>query len=92
VSRAKPGDPSFPRRKPRLKRGPGRPGIAYIPNREPEPEPEYGEPLYGVFSNGRRVYLPPKDRPGLPFEQAERLAAVLPGGYIVQVAGPEEAA
>ena len=92
MARSKPGDPSFPRRKPRLKRGAGRPGIAYIPKREPETIPEPDEPLFGVFRNGRPVYLPPKDRLGVDLAEATRLSAALPGSYVKQVAGPEDAA
>lgn len=85
MARSKPGQPSFPRRKPRLKRGAGKPGIAYIPHQEPEPAPKSEEPLFAVFADGHRVYLPPSNRPGVPFDEAERLASVLPGGVVVPV-------
>ena len=43
----------------------------------PIPAPDYGpDPLYAVFRNGRRVYLP-ADRPGVPFEIAQVQARAL---------------
>lgn len=76
---------SFPRRKPGFKRGAGRPGIPYVPPTEPRPTPKSEEPLFAVFADGHRVYLPPSNRPGVPFDEAERLASVLPGGVVVPV-------
>lgn len=89
MSRPKPPSRSFSRRRPRLKGNPGRPGVPYIPRREPEIEVVEEEPLYAVFAKGHRVYLPGR-RPGVPFEEAKRLSAALPGSYVKQVAGPED--
>lgn len=80
---------SFPRRKPRFKRGAGRSGIPHRPPIESGSTPEPGEPLFAVFADGHRVYLPPSDRPGIPFDEAERLASVLPGGTVVSISDLE---
>ena len=51
---------------------------------EPPETPDYGpDPLYAVFRDGRRVYLP-GDRPGLPVEIAEAQARAL-GAEVVEV-------
>ena len=50
----------------------------------PADAPDYGsDPLYAVFRNGRRVYLP-GDRPGVPIEIAEAQARAL-GAEVVEV-------
>lgn len=39
---------------------------------------DYGpEPLYAVYRNGRRVYLPPVDTPGIKRDEADRLVRQL---------------
>lgn len=48
------------------------------------------EPLYGVYRNGLRVYLPPKGQVGVDLRRAEVIAAGLPGSEIVCVFDPEE--
>ena len=55
----------------------------------PPEMPDYGpEPLYAVFRDGRRVYLP-GDRPGVPIEIAEAQARAL-GAEVVQTYGGHE--
>ena len=48
------------------------------------------EPLYAVYRNGVRVYLPPKGQVGVDLRRAEVIAAGLPGSEIVCVFDPEE--
>jgi hypothetical protein len=56
----------------------------------PTEAPDYGpDPLYAVFRNGRRVYLP-GDRPGLPLEIAEAQARALESSEVVEVYGGQE--
>ena len=46
--------------------------------------------LYGVFRDGKRVYLPPKHAVGVEKEAALLIAAHLPGAEIVCVFDPED--
>ncbi len=46
-------------------------------------------PLFAVYRNGRRVYLPPTEKPGVPLEEAERIAAFWTDATAVQVYEPE---
>ena len=45
--------------------------------------------LYSVYRNGRRVYLPPRDKVGVELERAKQLQAGLPGSEIVCLYDPE---
>ena len=93
MARSKPGDPSFPRRKPRLRVGPGRPGVPFRPIEGGGETIDLGPtPLYGILRDGRRIYLPPRDLPGIPEAEAERIAAELPGAEVFQLYSPEDAA
>ena len=59
---------------------------------EPTPleTPDYGpDPLYAVFRDGRRVYLP-ADRPGVPREIAQAQSRALEGSEVVEVYGGHE--
>lgn len=47
------------------------------------------DPLYAVFRDGRRVYLP-GSRPGLPREIAEAQARALKGSEVIEVYGGKE--
>lgn len=51
-----------------------------------KPEPEV--PLYAVYRAGRRVYLP-AGKPGVPIEEAERMAEFFTDAEVVQVWQPE---
>jgi hypothetical protein len=54
------------------------------PGPQPRPAPEYGaDPLYGVFRDGRRIYLP-AERPGVPLERAKQMAASLGCGVEIR--------
>lgn len=56
----------------------------------PPETPNYGpDPLYAVFRDGRRVYLP-GDRPGIPRDLAEAQARTLEGSEVVEVYGGHE--
>lgn len=46
-------------------------------------------PLYGIFRDGRRVYLPPRDLPGLRLEEAEQIASGLRGVEVIRIYDPE---
>ena len=53
---------------------------------------DYGKaPLFGIFRDGRRVYLPPADAPGIPEDEARRVAESV-GGEVVELWNPEDAA
>jgi len=53
---------------------------------KPKKEPEV--PLYAVYRIGRRVYLPAA-KPGVPLEEAERMAEFFGDAEIVLVWEPE---
>ena len=57
---------------------------------KPANKKEAPKALYGVFRDGKRVYLPPKDAPGVDLEQANRLCEHLPGSVTVCVYDPED--
>ena len=61
--------------------------VARPPVRRGKEEPK---PLYGIFRDGKRVYLPPKRAVGVEKEAALLIAAHLPGAEIVCVFDPEE--
>ena len=93
MAKGKPGDASFSRRKARLKRGPGRPGVPFRPIEGGGETVDLGPtPLFGIFRDGRRVYLPPKDLPGVPEDEARRMADNLPGAEVILIYDPEDAA
>jgi len=53
---------------------------------------DYGRaPLFGIFRDGRRVYLPPADAPGIPEDEARRVAENV-GGEVIQLWDPQDAA
>lgn len=53
-------------------------GRRHKPDPPPPEAPDYGpEPLYAVHRNGRRVYLPPVDAPGIKRDEADRLVRQL---------------
>ena len=53
---------------------------------------DYGKaPLFGIFRDGRRVYLPPANAPGIPEDEARRMAENV-GGEVVELWNPEDAA
>ena len=59
------------------------------PDPVPPEAPDYGaDPLFAVFRDGRRVYLP-GNRPGIPYEIAEAQARAL-GAEVVEVYGGHE--
>lgn len=93
MPKGRPGDASFSRRKPKLKRGPGRPGLPFRPIEGGGETVDLGPtPLFGIFRDGRRVYLPPRDLPGLPEDEARRMADNLPGAEVISIYDPEDAA
>ena len=93
MAKGRPGDASFSRRKPRLRLGPGRPGVPFRPIEGGGETTDYGRAqLYGIFRDGRRVYLPPKDRPGVPEDEANRIADRLDGAEVIELYNPEDAA
>ena len=87
------GDASFSRRKPKLRLGPGRPGVPFRPIKGGGETTDYGKAqLFGIFRDGRRVYLPPRDFPGIPEDEATRIADRLPGAEVIKLYDPEDAA
>lgn len=89
MARGRPGNATFSRRSPRIRIGSGRVGIPFRPMPEVSAA-DYGrEPLFGVFQDGRRVYLPPSGRPGIPLDEAKRIAGGLDGATVVQVWTPD---
>lgn len=93
MARSKPGAPSFSRRKPSLRSGAGRPGVPFRPIEGGGETVDLGPtPLFGIFRDGRRVYLPPRDLPGVPEDKARRMAENVKGAEIIQVYDPEDAA
>ena len=92
MPKGKPGDASFSRRKPKLRRGPGRPGVPFRPIEGGGETVDYGKaPLFGIFRDGRRVYLPPAHAPGVPEDEANRMAENV-GGEVIELWNPEDAA
>lgn len=91
MARSKPGDPSFPRRTSRLRKGPGRLGVPFRPIEGGGETVDLGPtPLFGIFRDGRRVYLPPRDLPGIPEDEARRIADGLIGGAeVIQIYDPD---
>lgn len=90
MARGRPGDPSFSRRSPRLKRGAGRPGLPFIPIEGGGETVDLGPtPLFGIFRDGRRVYLPPRDLPGIPEDEARRISEGLHGAEVIQIYDPD---
>ena len=51
---------------------------------------EKPEPLYGVYRNGKRIYLPPRHQVGIDLERAKQVAAALPDAEIVCLYDPEQ--
>lgn len=94
MARGQSGDASFSRRSPRLKRGPGRPGVPFIPIEGGGETTDHGRvALFAVFRDGRRVYLPPRSAPGVQREEAERLARQLGDeAEVIRIYDPEDAA
>ena len=81
------------RRRSTFRKGQTRPGIPYRPIEGGGETVDLGPtPLYGVFRDGRRVYLPPRDLPGVPEEEARRMADSLPGAEVIRIYDPEDAA
>jgi hypothetical protein len=75
-----------------LKRGPGRPGVPFRPIEGGGETVDYGKaPLFGIFRDGRRVYLPPRDLPGIPEDEARRMADGV-SGEVIELWNPEDAA
>lgn len=91
MPRSRPGDASFSRRKPKLKRGAARPGLPFRPIEGGGETVDLGPtPLFGIFRDGRRVYLPPHDLPGIPEDEARRIADGLIGGAeVIQIYDPD---
>ena len=59
--------------------------------RRPTPARDNVVPLFGVFRDGRRVYLPPANAPGVERDEAERLARGLGNGAeVVEVFTPPD--
>lgn len=46
--------------------------------------------LYGVYRNGKRIYLPPRHQVGIDLERAKQVAAALPDAEIVCLYDPEQ--
>jgi hypothetical protein len=93
MPRSKPGDASFSRRKPKLRSGPGRPGVPFRPIEGGGETVDLGPtPLFGIFRDGKRVYLPPRDLPGVPEDEANRMADNVPGAEVIPIYDPEDAA
>ena len=93
MAKGRAGDASFSRRKPKLRRGPGRPGVPFRPIEGGGETVDHGRaPLFGIFRDGRRVYLPPREHPGIPEDEATRIAGNLEGAEVIKLYDPEDAA
>jgi len=80
------------RGKPNFRKGPGRPGVPFRPIEGGGETVDYGKaPLFGIFRDGKRVYLPPANAPGIPEDEARRMAENV-GGEVIELWNPEDAA